>query len=175
MFESSQYFPGSCGHNFVGSKVEIILIIKYLTNDCIFVHGDVNMWTKVIHKSHEDWSPMNNYDFWLWYIECLHAKIPIIPFKICFTCKWKNKQMTPVFSGLVEFYHAGLTTYGICNVYDILAVSPECLADFLTSLKHWISVNNHLFTWMKKSKRAKQLCKNKHNNQKSKSCTLDLN
>lgn len=105
MFESSQYFPGSCGHNFVGSKVEIILIIKYLTNDCIFVHGDVNMWTKVIHKSHEDWSPMNNYDFWLWYIECLHAKIPIIPFKICFTCKWKNKQMTTFSSSWLNFFN----------------------------------------------------------------------
>lgn len=49
----------------------------------------------------------------------------------------RNKQMSTISSGLVELLQVRQI---------ILSVSPECLADFLTSLKHWISVNYHLFT-----------------------------
>lgn len=34
--------------------------MKYYTNDCVCVCGNVNLWAKVTHESHKHWSPTNN-------------------------------------------------------------------------------------------------------------------
>lgn len=59
----NQIFLGLWGRDFIGSKFILnINFNKYYTNAWIYIFGDVNSWTRAIHKSHEHWSPNNNDD-----------------------------------------------------------------------------------------------------------------
>lgn len=61
----AKVFPALWGRNLVGCVTGKILV----NNDCIKVRGDVNSWTRVIHESHENWSPTNGDD------STVHARV----------------------------------------------------------------------------------------------------
>lgn len=61
MFMGSKNFSGSWIHNFIANELKIIL--RNIKNACctfIYICGDLYLWARTTHESHQNWSPTNN-------------------------------------------------------------------------------------------------------------------